>query len=375
MSHASIKTEIMVDYSKWDRMEFSSESDSEEGGSNNDEDENTPRVTSLNQPGRVTISADGTIQIVQSSPSSPGSSSTEQQQRRRQDNSCASDFPVVSGSVSGNTVDISSLPSAKVDDKLNNNKIQEHQIRREQLLTRNGGRHTTTVDTNQTQIRLPIYWSQDRYIVTLRLGFPTSQFPSKTIRVKVLGALKYEDRHSAVGSGSMMTDYISKHQDGGDDDSPSFGSVKIVSVSNDNNHETVLFNGLLPRPIHLNQDEQDVEYEIEDAINVTTDKGVMNKEEDEAYCDRFVSIIMPKAVPMHGMILWWDRPMVGFPKINVALIQDRNIPQCSSVDGDAKCNSSRNIHDIEKKEAFQKAWAEAHEMFREKMKKQEKLII
>jgi hypothetical protein len=350
----------MVDYSKWDRMEFS---DSDSEGSNNDKDDDDgPRVTSLNQPGKVTIGADGSIQIDQSS---SAASSTQQQQKEKEDDlSSSSDLPVVSGSISGNAVDISSLPNAKVDDG-DDNITQQQRI--EKQLTRNGGRHTTTISTNQGQIHLQIYWSQDRYAVTLRVGFPTTQFPSRTIRVKVVGALKYEDRHSAVGSGSMMTDYIAKRNNN-NDDNPSYGSVTIVSVSSES-QETVLFNGLLPRPIHLNQDEDEVEFEIENANNITNDDNT----EEDLCCDRFVSIIMPKAVPMHGLVLWWDSPIVGFPKIDLSSIHQgdrQNVSDKNSLGSEATKNSKSGNY-----EAFQKAWDEAHVMFREKMKKKEKQII
>lgn len=354
----------MVDYSKWDRMEFS-DSDSE-GSKNKDEndDDDGPRVTSLNQPGQVTIGADGSIQIGQSS-SSSGASSTQQQQTHNDLPSSSADLPVVSGSISGNAVDISSLPNAKVD----GDEIQQQQKRIEQL-TRNGGRHTTSIyiSTTNQPVNLPIYWSQDRYAVTLRIGFPTTLFPPRTIRVKVVGALKYEDRHSAVGSGSMMTDYISKRND--NDDNPSYGSVTIVSVSrsDSSSQETVLFNGLLPRPIHLNQEEDQVEFEIEDAT-ITND---INDGEEPYCCDRFASIIMPKAVPMHGLVLWWECPIVGFPKIDVSSIQDRKTSH-RTLGSDAKSGS--NNDGGKKKEAFHKAWDEAHDLFREKMKKKEKQII
>ena len=345
----------MVDYSKWDAMKFSDSDDSE--GSDNDGD-NGPRVTSLNQPGRVTIGADGNIRIGQSS----SKSSSTQQQQQREDNN---DLPVVSGSISGNAVDISSLPNAATADSAGNH-TQQKQKRMEQL-TRNGGNHTTTISTIHPPLHLPVYWSQDRYAVTLRVGFPTNRFPSRTIRVKVVGALKYEDRHSAVGSGSMMTDYILKQND--DDENPSYGSVTIVSESG-NGQETVLFTGLLPRPIHLNQDEDEVEYEIEN-LGIANDKTV-----SDTCCDRFVSITMPKAVPMHGLVLWWECPIIGFPKIDVSSIQDRKVSS-NGVGSGAKIGNSNDdkINNITKKEAFQKAWDEAHEMFREKMKKKERQAV
>ena len=46
------------------------------------------------------------------------------------------------------------------------------------------------------------------------------------------------------------------------------------------------------------------------------------------------------------------------------------------VGNDAKIgNSNDDKNNIAKKEAFQKAWDEAHEMFREKMKKKEKQAV
>ena len=277
----------MVAYSKWDAMKFSDSDDSE--GSDNDGD-NGPRVTSLNQPGRVTIGADGNIQIGQSSLKS---SSTQQQ--REDDN----DLPVVSGSISGNSVGTNAAAADR-----QGNQAQQRQKRIEQL-ARNGGNHTTTISTIRPPLHLQVYWSQDRYAVTLRVGFPTNRFPSCTIRVKVVCALKYEDRHSAVGSGSMMADHINSKQndddddDDDDDEKPSYGSVTIVSESG-NGQETVLFTGLSPRPIHLNQDEDEVEYKIENS-EITNDDNTVSR----ACCDRFVSITMPKAVPMHKLVMLW----------------------------------------------------------------------
>ena len=48
----------MVDYSKWDKMDFS------DSDSDNEEDNDVgPRVTALDQPGNVTIGKDGSLEI------------------------------------------------------------------------------------------------------------------------------------------------------------------------------------------------------------------------------------------------------------------------------------------------------------------------
>ena len=105
------------------------------------------------------------------------------------------------------------------------------------------------------------------------MGFSPEPFPTRDIRVGVKGALKYADRFSAVGSGVIMND----SSDNNDiDGTASFGLIEIVSLlSNNNNHnesrETVLLAGKLPHPIHLNQDEDEIDFEIEDNILCSDD--------------------------------------------------------------------------------------------------------
>mmetsp|Transcript_23659 Transcript_23659/g.48402 ORF Transcript_23659/g.48402 Transcript_23659/m.48402 type:complete len:111 (+) Transcript_23659:105-437(+) len=58
-----------IDYSKWDRMDFSDDSSSD-----SEDDAPRPHVTSLDQPGRVTLRPDGTLEIGQSDSSSVSNS-------------------------------------------------------------------------------------------------------------------------------------------------------------------------------------------------------------------------------------------------------------------------------------------------------------
>lgn len=104
------------------------------------------------------------------------------------------------------------------------------------------------------------------------MGFSPEPFPTRDIRVGVKGALKYADRFSAVGSGVMNDSSDNNDIDG----TASFGLIEIVSLlSNNNNHnesrETVLLAGKLPHPIHLNQDEDEIDFEIEDNILCSDD--------------------------------------------------------------------------------------------------------
>mmetsp|Transcript_28775 Transcript_28775/g.52600 ORF Transcript_28775/g.52600 Transcript_28775/m.52600 type:complete len:89 (+) Transcript_28775:841-1107(+) len=84
---------------------------------------------------------------------------------------------------------------------------------------------------------------------------------------------------------------------------------------------------------------------------------------------------MAKAVPMAGMVSWWDCPLVGYPQIDVSAIRERrNGRGTGGGGGDGDGDGDRRGEEG-KKEAFQKAWEEAHVMFREKMKTKQKQSV
>jgi hypothetical protein len=317
----------MVDYSKWDRMNFS---DSEDDTETNHQ---VPRVTSLDAPGRVTIGTDGSLEIGESSLPSNRSHHTK--------------------------------PDKDNVQELTRKKQKLQQWKKD--LTRNGGSHQVTIQTKDGgNLTLPIYWAQDRYVITLRLGFPHHLFPAKSIHVKVTGALNYKDRFSAVGSGAM-----SGYKEMSDDGSAAFGEIKITSATPDK-HETVFLCDKLPRPIFLNQDEDDVGFDIEDVLTENTATP------GDQLCTKFVSITLSKAVPMEGMTIWWEHALLSLPKIDTSQIRERTNP-VDRVMTVEEYNESMDRHqstsstgDSAKREAFAKAWNEAHQMFREKVKTREK---
>ena len=374
----------MVDYTKWDKMEFSDSDDDDE-----DESSGAPRVTSLNHPGKVTIGTDGTLNIAHSDiiPSSQSRESLEtqkiQSKQPTQLNKKGAALPTVSGSKSGDTIDISNSNDILVNNmsmqQQHTNTMQQYKSK----LTSNGGEHyckvtlpTTATSSSSSspntpnnkstkEMKLPIYWSQDRYTITLRMAFTSFIFPTKNIRVRVNGALQYSDRYSAVGSGIMNGGYKSSAVN-----ESGYGSVEIVSITSNQgkDEEIILLQGKLPHPIHLNQDEDDIDFEIEDNLIVVDVGGDDDsKKECIAKNNKFVTIIMPKAVPMSGMVIWWDCPLIGYPKIDVSAINDRN----KRGGGDDETTTQQE----KKKEAFQVAWEEAHKMFKEKMKTREKQEI
>jgi hypothetical protein len=275
---------------------------------------------------------------------------------------------------------------------------------------------TTTSSTTNTfpPIGLPplsFYWCQDRSIVEIRLAFPSTIFSPKSIHVRVMGALPYVDRNSAVGRGQH---YDSNDDNDDDDDdnnnvdmmessssSLSYGSIEVTSTNSSSASSTILLAGKLPRPIHYHENEDDIDYNIEDYpfTNINEDNGLC-----VIKCDRVLVITLPKATPMAGLTIWWDRPLVGYPRIHVEDIEDRtsNIlstkkkkSMTTNVVNKNKNSSNTNIDDVvtttttapmydkdgttnndeDGGAAFRKAWDEAHDAFRKKAQTREKQII
>ena len=153
--------------------------------------------------------------------------------------------------------------------------------------------------TNEGRER-SLHWAQDRYSVTLRLELQSGE---KVKSVTVDGILPYSDRFSAVGS----------------------TKPKLVCSSG----AEILLEGELPHPVHLSEDDDDVvDWSIEDTGG------------------RFLVITLHKAVPMQGLSVWWRRPLMEFPEV------DMNAVRGESNQGNAS-------------KEFLEAWEQAHKIFRE----------
>ncbi len=172
--------------------------------------------------------------------------------------------------------------------------------------TTRGGLLTTTDGRN-------LFWSQDRYSVFLRLEL----FPQeKVLSVNINGILPYRDRFSATGSAKK--------------------SRIRCQASSGSDVGYLVLEGDLPHPVHLAEDEDDLDWCIE------RDKtGVMRDA-------RFLLVTLYKAVPMQGLFVWWRRPLMEFPEVE----QD---------DPNFAATGASN--------EFLKAWEEAHELFKQKKHK------
>ncbi len=238
-----------IDYSKWDKMDFSDDDDSTSSTS-----EKAPRVTRLDKPSQITLSSKG----------------------------------------------------IEVKDKAKISKAEKPQIAsRMKRMTKNGGTFVDPVTMNQ------ICWSQDREEAALHIFYDQS-IASKDIRVHLVGALKYEDRYSAVGSQEYK------------------GTLKVSAMGRD-----TILEGDLEYSTYIAENEILVDFEID-----VSDPSA-----------KFIKITLLKAVPMQGLSIWWKRPLAQFPAIDVV----------SDIDG-------RN-----KQEQWKKSWEEAHRIFSNKKKETHKI--
>ena len=294
----------MVDYSKWDKMNFD-DSDEE---SNEDESSSTPRVTRLDRPGSVTLTKDGCVSI--------GDTALD----------VANETNVENGS--DNSQDMyarrTALPSQSRPPRYNDS--QDTSLLRR--LAYNGGCHMDGV--------VPVFWGQDRRQVTISVPFDPSLQRTKNIAVNLIGSYAYVDRNSAVGNTKKV------------------GALLTVSCKG-----ATLLSGSTPHPVHLAENEDDVDWDIEEVNadgNGTNDKSTI----------KFVRIHLNKACPMEGVTIWWSRPLLQFAEINVESIAGRN-----------RCNGKmkEGNSEINRGEKLKKTWDEAHELFKTKIQNREKLSI
>lgn len=268
-----------IDYSKWDKIDYGSD---DEDSSVNEE---APAVTRLDESSSVTFSSNGV---------SIAPSPTIQKEK-----------------------EISSKPPVQNDSSISKN------VKKRKICTKNGSSYVDPKSGNE------ILWSQDRNEVNISIIYDCNTIASKDIRVKIHGALSYQDRFSAVGTENII-----------DGVEGSKGKLIVTAKGCDE----PLLQGYTGYPVYLPQDEEEIDWEID-----VTDSNM-----------KMIRITLLKAVPMQGLTVWWSRPLIHFPEIDVV----------SGIEGRTSSNSNKDKHD-----QWKQSWEEAHRMFKEKIKNKEKQII
>jgi len=279
-----------IDYSKWDHLEFSDSEEEEEYSSSS----TTPRVTRLEEPSRITFGGGGSNNsnpTVEERLPTPATAVTHPDGSVDQQASLQVSSPPVEPSVSN----ASSTDTTPHNDTLNG-------------WTRRGGSLETTDHR-------ALFWSQDRYVVQLRLELKGTE----TIdRITVDGILPYSNRHCATGTIKTRLCMFGK---------------QLPSTSHD--VSIPLLEGSLPHPVHWSQDDESEDLKSLDWL-IERYPTADNR--------RFAVLTLHKAVPMHGLFVWWKRPLLQFEEI----ILD-----------DEECGRSGASKD------FLQSWDEAHRLFRE----------
>jgi hypothetical protein len=283
-----------IDYSKWDRMHFS---ESESDSSDDEKDDTGPcRVTRLEQPGRVTILPSGQVNVEETSSALAATAKI------------AAALPPPSSTPTTKTT----IPdtSAAVEESSNSPTPKPPAG-----WTSKGG----FVEAHN------LYWSQDRYTVTLRFQLPVAAAAAASAKPKVnlaagvlpwdchvTGILPYHQRHAAVQSPTT--------------------NLSAVLVVTDNTTGTEYFRDHVAYPIHAERDDDDDDNDhLTDWSIETWPANSINK---------YLVVTLHKATPVPNMTIWWRRPLKSCPKIELT---------------DDHKTSSQNT--------FAAAWEQAHAQF------------
>jgi hypothetical protein len=337
-----------IDYSKWDNLDEYSDDDNDDdndGDIGNGDDGRsssssmTPRVTRLDGPRKVTFggsssSSTTTTPLINIEPTSSS----------------------LSSSCSNSSDDKVSTATTKLSLTPNNdeNIVSSSWTERGGLVE---SESTAIIDGSPQERKL--YWSQDRYSVTLRLELllhghnnnngEEEEKQEKIQSVYVNGILPFSDRFCATGSTRpvLQCQCITANAN----------NNKVIGVNNSNidpNNLVLLLEGELPHPVYIAEDDDDVDW------SVVQDNSSR----------RFLMIILYKAVPMQGLFVWWRRPMMEFPELDLQQVKDDpTTPAAASYSAAGSTTAPAASQD------FLKSWEEAHKIFREDKLKKKKIIV
>jgi hypothetical protein len=301
-----------IDYSKWDHMEDSSSSSCDNGDDDDFASNEVvmPRVTRLDVPSQVTFGGvhnketvnvgaspdNGVVARSSTTTDPPSSIATSNASSTR------NDVPLLAlEAISKSTTTTATSTTSSHD---------QQWIQRGGIVTTDDGRK--------------LYWCQDRYSVTIRLELMPTE---KVYSVNIDGVLTYADRHSATG-----TTTATAH--------PHLTCYRATQKQGRQQQEDadVLFEGDLTHPIHYADDDDD---DIDWSIVRVEDSSNNNNN----FPTRYLQITLYKAVPMPGMFVWWKRPLMQFPEMELM-----------GEDIGSRTTASKD---------FLNAWEEAHKIFQQ----------
>jgi len=283
-----------LNYAKWDHI---GDDDDDDDESSEDDTSRRPRVTRLDKPSTITTSSDGSITCSIDQANHPQSlSQTEitttspEEASSRTAKTKQAGVPT-SWTEKGAFVDHSSASKSHKS----KNRMDD-----------DAGDDDDDDNTTATR-RLSYYWSQDRLSVNVRILLlddheqHMDQQPQRW-NCAVENILPYRDRQAAVMGSSAPQ--------------------RLLVTCNGK----ILLQGHLSHPVHLAEEEDAVDWSIE------------QYSDDVVYC-RYLLLTLYKATPFAGMAIWWKK---------VLQEEDHEIP----------------LDWVQSSGAFQQSWDEAHKQFR-----------
>merc|ERR1712037_118488 len=129
--------------------------------------------------------------------------------------------------------------------------------------------------------------------VFIYVPFDPDIYKSKDVNVVVSNGLNYHDRYTAVGTNVPKC---------------------ILTITYQENE--IFYRGTLPYAIYYDEFDDDVDWEI-DAASLSEKK--------------LVKVILNKALPMMGLVLWWSKPFTHVPEIDTQKdILDRKVEKVTN---------------------------------------------
>lgn len=326
-----------IDYSKWDHLECSSSDDDDD-----DRPSNNVRVTRLEQPSTIVLGGGGggqqdpTILPTATTTSTP----TTNSENGRKEGMRAIEF------VGGNNGTSSSAAAATSGRIIPDSwTAQGAAVDLPPMMTT--ATTTMTKDNADEDSSFPpsgpskllvlskLYWSQDRYCTVLRFPLPPKQQKESSSSVSymccVTNILSYLDRHNAIFTSERPLQHLSITR-----------SATTKTTTGTEIKNSVAFEGDLVYPVHLAEDDDQVDWTIENCLN----------DEQQQQQQRVMVITLYKATPMHGVTVWWKRPLEQCPEVDLATVRGQPPGKKETP---------------EQQQSFQKVWKEAHAAFQEKI--------
>jgi len=365
-----------IDYSKWDKLDVSSSDDDDEAA--------VPRVTRLDEPGSVTFGGGSGVACRAGAPQPTARAKPKAEVEAKKDRSIDyskwdnldasssdeedddDDEATTATRISRGGAGATSRENAHAQPTTTTRKEREPPPQERYgapfSWSRCGSFYETTTEHGNddegghryTQKR-GLYWTQDRYEVTLRYQLHETE---KVTSVGVDGILPYRDRCSAVGSAKPRLTCRADQRAG------EGGGNKKQSLP------VVLLEGSeLPHPVHLAEEDDAgdnngddhldwsvvvLEDELASMVVIPEANEPPGSRSSRNSRTRFLVITLRKAVPVPDVTVWWRRPLVAFPEVDLETIRN----------DDGGCYSqARGTRGVPSGD-FRAAWEEAHRIFR-----------